>query len=226
MKELSATTEGELSEGAKESIRLIQAEAEKIISEDIKDFTYSVLSETDPSFWTSPASSTGKYHPEEDNGEGGLVRHVVKAVAVGLAYADRAKFSPRERDIMLSAILLHDTCKGGVIWSGKGTDYTHGFIAAKWLENKFEMDDLMAKQEIANAVRYHMAPWCYAVDPFVDRTYSKQEMQDNLNEIARAMFPSKIEKAVQEADYWSSRKSMSFFPGRTIDFSDDHSLND
>jgi len=210
--------EGEIvDETTKESVRLIQKEIEKITDENIKNFTYQAFAEVDPKFWISPSSSTGKYHPEEDNGEGGLVRHVVKGIAVVEQYLRREMATLREIDIAKSAFLLHDTCKNGVVWESSFTNYTHGFIAAKWLE-KFDLTDESAKQEIINAVRYHMGQWSYVVSPFEDRPYTKEEMMANVNEIIRALHPSKIERAVQDADYWASRQSMSFFPGVTVDF--------
>jgi len=215
MNEILLGRNPEISEGTAESIRLIQKEIEKIASEDIKEFTYQAFAEVDPKFWVNPASSTGKYHPTEDNGEGGLVRHVVKGVAVIEQFMRRAKTSPRELDIAISAFLLHDTCKNGVVWESQYTDYTHGKIAAEWLE-KFGLADETVKREILSAVRYHMGQWSYAVSPYEDRLYTKQEMNDNLDEISRAMHPSIIEQAVQDADYWSSRQSMSFFPGVSI----------
>jgi len=216
MNEILLGKNPEISEGTDESIRLIQKEIEKIVSEDIKEYTYQAFAEVDPKFWTSPASSSGKYHPPEDNGEGGLVRHVVKGVAVLEQSLRRSMSSSRQLDIGRSAFLLHDTRKNGNIW-GENTDYTHGVIAAEWLE-KFYLEDEAAKREIINAVRYHMGQWSYAVSPYEDRSYTKQEMMDNLNEVARAMHPSIIEQAVQDADYWSSRQSMSFFPGIAVDF--------
>ncbi len=202
-----------------ESVRLIQREIEKIVSEDIKEFTYQAFGEVDENFWIAPASSSGKYHPPEDNGDGGLVRHVVKGVAVVEQFGRRAKFTGREMDMAISAFLLHDTCKNGVVWRGN-TDYTHGLIAAKWLE-KFDLADAMAKEQILSAVRYHMAPWCYAVSPYEERPYTKEEMNNNLEEMARAMFPTRIEEAVREADYWSSRSSMSYFPGVAVEIRHD-----
>ena len=206
-----------LPENTAESVRLIQREIEKIVSEDIKEFTYQAFAEVDENFWIAPASSSGKYHPPEDNGEGGLVRHVVKGVVVVEQFGRRAKFTLREIDLGISAFLLHDTCKNGVVWTSSNTDYTHGLIAAKWLE-KFDLADAMAKEQILSAVRYHMAPWCYAVSPYDERPYTKQEMNQNLDELTRAMYPTRVEKAVQEADYWSSRQSMSYFPGVAVDF--------
>lgn len=219
MKEMLLPIEGDLSEAAKESIRLIQNEVEKIQSEDIKNFTYRVLAEVNPKFWISPASSSGKYHPPEDNGEGGLVRHVIKGVAVIEQFARRAIFTQRELDEARSAFLLHDTQKCGLGWMSEKTDYTHGKIAADWLE-KFELADSAAKSEIISAVRYHMAPWCYTVNPFEDRTYAAEEMKANWEETTRASFPSRVERAVQEADYWSSRESMSFLPGHPVNYQD------
>lgn len=218
MREILIEVTEEFPEKSSESVALIQKEIEKISSEDIKDFVYQAFSEVDKKFWISPASSSGKYHPPEDNGEGGLVRHVVKGVAVIEQFAVRARFSQRELDIAICAFLLHDTCKDGVVWTGK-TDYTHGLIAAKWLE-KFNLADAVVKEEIINAVHYHMAPWCYAVNPFENRPYTKEEMQANINEMARAMYPTRVEQAVRDADYWSSRSSMSFFPGKSVDISE------
>ncbi len=209
----------ELSEAAVESLRLVQKEVEKIVSEDIKEFTYQALAEVDENYWKAPASSSGKFHPPEDNGEGGLVRHVIKGVAVIEQYARRARFTERELDEAISAFLLHDTCKNGVVWTTPKTDYTHGLIAAEWLE-KFDLEPA-AKVAIQNAVRFHMAPWCYAISPFEDRLYSKEEMNRNLEEMSRAMFPTRIEEAVREADYWSSRSSMSFFPGSPVEIRHD-----
>lgn len=216
MNEIKLGNNPEVSEGMAESIRLIQREIEKIVSPEIKDFTYRVFAEVDPKFWISPASSTGKYHPAEDNGEGGLVRHVIKADAVLEQSLRRSMSSQRQIDIGRCAILLHDTCKNGVVWESQYTDYTHGKIAAEWLE-KFDLADTATKNEIISAVRYHMGQWSFAVSPYEDRLYTKQEMNDNLNEITRAMHPSVIEQAVQDADYWSSRQSMSFFPGIAVD---------
>lgn len=207
---------GEMRGVSLESVRLVQNEILKIRSTDIAWFASRALFEVDRRFWTAPASSSGRFHPPEDNGEGGLVRHVIKGVAVIEQFARRAMFSERESDMAIGAFLLHDTCKDGVLWTGK-TDLTHGLIAAKWLE-KFELADRTAKAEILRAVRFHMFPWCYAVDPFEDRLYSKEEMQANLEEMKGAAFPGRVEQAVREADYWASRSNMSFLPGRTIVF--------
>jgi len=53
-----------------------------------------------------PASSTGKYHPDFSNGEGGLVRHV-KAVVLLVSELSRAR-PDMNPDILIAAAILHD----------------------------------------------------------------------------------------------------------------------
>ncbi len=214
-------TEGEnQNEVEKASKELIYSEVEMIESEDICEFVKLALAEAEPQFWTAAASSTGKYHPEEDNGDGGLVRHVYKGSAgVIPEYARRAGFTQRELDLARGAFLLHDIKKNGWVW-GEFTDYTHGLIASQWLE-QFPLEDELAKSEILEAVRYHMGQWVQAFSKPHDREFTPEEVAANLDEVARAVtHPSQIVKAVQEADYWSSRKMMSFFPGKSIDWKD------
>lgn len=199
-----------------EKIQILEDELQKIESQDIKEFVRAALCKADPKFWEAPSSSSGKYHPPEDNGLGGLIRHIKKGVAVIIEWARRAHFDTRELDMAIAAFLLHDICKNGCLLWGEHTDYTHGLIASQWLE-QFHLADKAAKIMILNAVRYHMAPWCYAINPFEDRMYSKEEMQINLKEITRALVnPFRIELAVREADYWASRNDMSFLPGKSI----------
>ncbi|MFH1065171.1 MAG: hypothetical protein V1734_01555 [Nanoarchaeota archaeon] len=187
----------------------------RIKDAEVRTFTESALEAVDDKFYTEPASSSGKYHPPEDNGLGGLVRHVKKGVAVVEQFARRALFSDMEKDIAISAYILHDSCKDGVVWKGH-TDYTHGYLAFEWLQ-QFKLNDAFAKEALTSAVRYHMAPWVYRHPLFSQDTFTKKEMLENMEEMQRALTnPSRIELAVQHADYWSSRKEMSYLPGANI----------
>ena len=195
-------------------IEQFEKELNLIRSSAIRRFTKEVLDNVDEKFWTAPSSSSGNYHPPEDNVKGGLVNHVKKAVVVGQDYARRALFSQKELDMLISSILLHDTCKNGIEW-GERTSCIHGFLAYNWLD-QFKLNNRTEKEMIKNAVRYHMFPWCYVVSPQEKDSYSKEDIQDNLREFQRASYPSRIEKAVQEADYFSSRENISFLPDKPI----------
>lgn len=50
----------------------LQPELDQIRDEQIMTFTRYVLEKAPTYFWTVPSSSSGKYHPPQSNGEGGL----------------------------------------------------------------------------------------------------------------------------------------------------------
>lgn len=191
----------------------------KSLRKTVKDILYSV----DEKFWTSPCSGSGMFHPAEDQGEAGLVRHLVKATHVFEYEAERQRFEDYEFDAGMAATILHDTKKNGEIW-GTETDFTHGIIGYDFIK-KFYFSDKTIKKMVMNAVRYHMAPWNTTI-PNAKRflgiknkktdIFSYEELVKELEERTRGLFPSRVEKAVQDADYWASREQMSFYPGKTI----------
>jgi len=211
----------------------IAREVEKIQDRDIKHFTLTAFRETANEFWTAPCSSSGQHHPPEDNGIGGLVRHLIKAVTVAEQFGRREQFTAYESDMARAATLLHDIKKNGLNNWEKDTQYNHGILAAAYLQT-IELKDETAKQIILDSVRYHMAPWNTILpnDKFfllgetkdifkqMERRkslFSGEEVQRELQERLRgSRYHHIIEKCVQEADYWASRESMSFFPGEPI----------
>jgi len=52
-------------------------EIERINDSGVKNFVKIALDNAVEQFWLCPSSSTGKYHPLEDQGEGGLIRHLI-----------------------------------------------------------------------------------------------------------------------------------------------------
>jgi hypothetical protein len=189
---------------------------------DTTNFTITALLHADDEFWVSPCSSSGKYHPPEDQGIGGLARHVQKGVVVVMCIARRDMFEKYEQDCALAAYILHDIKKNGEPW-GDNTQYNHGKTASEWLE-QFYLEPLRKKM-ILDAVRYHMAPWNstlpndkYSLIFSKDSSnhFSAKEFAEELEEQKRGLFPNKIEQAVQWADYFASREGMSFLPDKTI----------
>lgn len=165
---------------------------DRIIDSNIKIFTKAVLDNAPEQFWLCPSSSSGKYHPPEDQGEGGLIRHLLKASEVAYNLANFYNFSEVERDIVFSATMIHDIQKNGIPWGDK-TDYTHGLIAFNWLE---QFSSLSSKSDIIRmCVRYHMGRW----------TQPQEEQHF-------ALIPNQYELVVQLSDYMASRKSISFLP--------------
>ena len=115
-------------------------------------------------FFEIPAASTGKYHPEFAQGSMGLVRHTKVALKIAkdllsLEYMNNL-FTSNEKDLLLIAIMFHDTYKLGVPQE-KYTRFDHPLIAAQFFkENKsqttFTNEDINI---ITKTISTHMGQW-------------------------------------------------------------------
>ena len=123
-------------------------------------------------FFEIPASSTGKYHPEFASGDGGLVRHTKVAVRIGYELLNNntvgAKFTDKDKDLILMALTLHDGLKSGLEHS-KYTKFDHPLLVSKFiLENKskltLEIDDI---RKICSMIESHMGEW--TIDPYTKK---------------------------------------------------------
>ena len=101
-------------------------------------------------FFEIPASSTGKYHPQFAQGEGGLVRHT--KVAVRMCYD--------EKDLMLVALIMHDGLKSGLI-KEKYTRFDHPLLVAKLIRENQDKINLTTGEInfLTQAIETHMGEW-------------------------------------------------------------------
>lgn len=80
-------------------------------------YTMALLDNAPDYFWTVPASSTGKNHRADENGEGGLVHHTARACAVGehliRAFDYQWNSKPFIANYVRAALLLHDSFRSG-----------------------------------------------------------------------------------------------------------------
>lgn len=85
----------------------------QISNKDIRNFTIECLKDAPEELETVPASSTGKYHPEKANREGGLVWHIQRTCYFGYMFIQSYKWDKDDikGDIVISALLLHDIGK-------------------------------------------------------------------------------------------------------------------
>lgn len=115
-------------------------------------------------FFEVPASSTGKYHPKYALGEGGLVRHTKSAVRMAYELlADPiigSKYTAREKDLMIIALILHDGLKSGKEKS-QYTKVEHPLLVSEHIKDN--MDNLSMNDEdiefICDVIESHMGPW-------------------------------------------------------------------
>lgn len=117
-------------------------------------------------FFEVPASSTGKYHPDFAQGDGGLVRHT--KVAVKFAHELLAnntvgcKFTDKDKDLIIIALTLHDGLKHGKEHN-RYSKFEHPLLVSKFImENKdklsMDMDDI---RKVCSMIESHMGEWTY-----------------------------------------------------------------
>ena len=187
----------------KEKVLIFENEIKWIRNKDIRKFAIMILSELPDYFFSIPASSTGKYHPTYSLGEGGLVRHTKGAMLIAKSLLDleqyKAEYTEEQRDIMLTAILLHDGLKHGIN-GGNYTIATHPIEMADFVKSKSgicktimgesgEEDEWL--ETICDCIASHMGEW--------NADYKTKKV----------ILPkpiSSLEKFVHMCDYLASRK--------------------
>lgn len=170
-----------------------KVELEYIKNAEIKTAVTNFIDKYVPDyFFEVPASSTGKYHPEYATGVGGLLRHTQAAVRIAVGLFAITKFTDNARDVIIAALILHDTFKHGRIHS-KYTCANHPVIA--YQEVLEHMQDCPFYVDIANAIHSHMGKW--------NTDYrTKREIMPKPE--------TAIEKFVHTCDYLASRKYLEF----------------
>jgi HD superfamily phosphodiesterase len=137
--------------------KVLTDELNLIVNPLIKKFTEATLENTPDYFYVAQASSTGKYHPECTCKKGGLIVHVKRAVCLANRLCDGYGFKGMDKDIVLSATILHDIAKTGQ-GSGSYDDFVNHPINAK---NFFVPLDLDAEtiEKIDGCIKNHMGLW-------------------------------------------------------------------
>lgn len=190
-------------------------EIEFIQSEDLRSFVRFYFDCRVPAyFWTSGASSSGKFHPAMSQGEGGLVRHT-KAVAWFceelLRMSQWAYLTDERKDYARIACLLHDTAKYGIREFDKEKYSQHGRLAAERVADAWnDFFDAWGNccnycpYELTHALISHMGQW----------TTDKED---------RPFTP--IDRLVHMADYVASRAFIDI-PAITADYNDKAELDE
>lgn len=176
-----------------DKINIFSKELNFIKDLEIYELVCDVLSVIPEYFFTIPASSTGKYHPNYALGEGGLVRHTKSAVRIAIELLNNHSinnFGEIEKDIIISVLILHDTCKSGIV-KNKYTITEHPLLACEVLDLfKGKYDNEVIKG-IQKCIASHMGEWCFDYK-------TKEKVLPTPD--------SKMERFVHMCDYLASRK--------------------
>jgi len=138
----------------------LQPELNLIADIRIKQFTEHAIGQAPAYFWTVPSSSTGKYHPAQSNGEGGLVRHTRAVVYFAVKLCEVYGLTGISKDCVISACILHDILKYGAV-KGSHTTKNHDYEGALFVWRhgiEFGIDQALLAT-ICNGIAFHMGRW-------------------------------------------------------------------
>ena len=178
----------------------MEDEINSLSIDDIKEFGFALLHTIPSYFFTAPASSSGKYHPQNDLGEGGLVRHSIsvrKMLRHLLEPNGYYNFSVREIELLELATLFHDCFKSGSQLEYEAnihTKFIHPVLAANHIimEAVNHNFDYESANFIASAIISHMGQW-----------------NTNHSEPGTLPLPNTpAQKVLHLADYLASRKDI------------------
>lgn len=170
---------------------VFKTELSYIVDEDIRESLAILIDKIPDYFFTIAASSTGKYHPAYALGDGGLVRHTKAAVRMAYELFGIYKFPQREKDLIIMALILHDSVKKGEEES-KYTLFDHPMMAALFIE-KYKDELKLSKEDIT----------------FVGECISSHMGRFNTSDYSDVILPlpkTPQQKFVHMCDYLASRK--------------------
>ena len=136
-------------------------------NEDIKELAKQMIDDIPDYFFDIGASSTGKYHPQYALGDLGLARHTVALCKfmnhMFTIEQNKVKFTPRERDILRLAGIMHDSRKSGEADNkSRFTVFDHPILAANAMRKFKGVVPTVTDEEIemgAKACECHMGEW-------------------------------------------------------------------
>lgn len=140
---------------------LLMEEIDSISNPIIRGLVEKAFDNVDDRFYIEAASTTAKYHPEFSLGEGGLVRHTLAVVHfTKRLIAAHDELMPYEKDLLIAAALLHDTCKCGLEFESQWTVFEHPLLVYRLLEVKeLSGEEAMFWNSINTLVVSHMGQW-------------------------------------------------------------------
>lgn len=181
-----------------DKIKLFVNEINYIKDDNLNAFARELIANAEDYFFTVPASSSGKYHPQFSLGIGGLVRHTRCVAYFAMSAGESYNFDQHTTDLLVIAALVHDIKKQGHISSGH-TVREHPLYGADYvIEMQSKFPNFITKEDaekIAGAVRSHMGKW--------------EGTREWVKDTTKELFPMPkdgFEQALQMADYVASRK--------------------
>ena len=195
---------------AKEKINFFKKELSMIQNETIRRIVEKALANVDDRFFFAPASSTGNYHPWWACVVHGLVYHTRMVAFLADINCDRfrnfAEDAAIDKDIVIAAAILHDSCKSGVRWEAKYTVHEHPLLPPLLIDaDDLSEDEQKIWERICDVISTHMGEFTTSKRSKV--TLPSLPVLPKQGEPLDPEFWNK--HALHDADYAASRKEMS-----------------
>lgn len=145
-------------------LKAFEKEINMIKNKDLREDAQVLINTIPDYFFTVPASSSGKYHPQSSLGEGGLLRHTQTVVYFADEFSRNesmyGKLSERGRDLLIIAAIMHDSCKSGRPQS-EHTLHEHPILAAELINESASLLKMSEQElnQVVTAVSSHMGQW-------------------------------------------------------------------
>lgn len=172
----------------------------------VREFATDLLDNAQDYFYEIGASTTGKYHPSYALGNGGLVRHTKALIGImnSLLQLEQYQqiFTPKERDLLRVAGIVHDIEKCGRNGS-KYTVHEHPLLASSYVSDRYDkymltdVFNVIANSDIEfikSSINTHMGEW-------------------NTNKKSKIVLPkpeTEAQKFLHLCDYLASRKFLEY----------------
>lgn len=122
---------------------------------DIWVFTAELLGRAPQSFWTKPASR--KYHPEDERHEYGNLIHTIRVAKTAMILCNIPNITGVSRDMVVSAAVLHDTCRHGLGGESEFSVDEHAQLVRKLAER--HNITCKCSEPIFKMIEDHMGRW-------------------------------------------------------------------
>ena len=150
-----------------EKLSYFEKEIELIQSDDLKLFLTVAVENMFDYVFIKSASSSGRYHPMSDLGDGGLLRHIKGVFYLGYDMLKLEQniplYSLREQDMILISLILHDSWKyGNNEEEKKHTIAEHPLLASAWVKQDNIFNDIISQEDrnfIGDCIASHSGQW-------------------------------------------------------------------
>ena len=173
-------------------MELLMPYVDKMKSDDVRNFTMDALAMAPPYFWVIP-SNKHKFHPKWTRGDGGLVKHTEFALYLAEELCDTYSLLNIEKDIVLSAVILHDTLKNGMAIDDHYGVF-HPFLPRAYYKKLSKKYNEAYYDDIMCAIESHMGDIATGKWTPIGRIHPRMD----------------VDKVVHLADYIASRPRLGF----------------